>query len=175
MNRFILWTVGGFAVLSAAYLGFVKLAFAPDVPAQVAEARQMDAAAPSPAAVPAPPPPAVAQARPAPQTSPLPAARADTSAAAADTAAVRRLTVELARRTREVAHVGKPVARHVASGTLGLGPDGCTEREGVRLCLVPSPVGGWQVVGASQGYAVAARGPAALGDPLAVRVVDPED
>ena len=171
MNRYILWTVGGFAVLSAAYLGFVKLAFAPDGPAQVAEAPPLEAVAPPAVPVPEPPPRDVAQPRPAP----LPAARPDTSAAAADTAAVRRLTVELARRTREVAHVGKPVARHVASGTLGLGPDGCTEREGVRLCLVPSPVGGWQVVGASQGYAVAARGPAALGDPLAVSVVAPED
>lgn len=172
MSRFVLWIAGVVALLSAAYLGFVKLAFAPDAeaPAVVVEAERPEPLVARPAAPVVSPAPA----RP-PSTAPRPAAPppprpmpADTADAPPDTAAVRRLTVELAEQTRDVAHVGKTVAPHVATGVLGLGPDGCKTTGEVQLCLVPSSTGGWKIVGAAGGYAVTARGPAALGEPIAV-------
>ena len=179
MNRLILWTVGGVALLSAAYLGFVKLAFDAGPPPEPA-AVSAPAAPPTSYAElvrPEATPSANAAAAPSPARRTEPAQRTEPTApspepvadsTAADTAAVRRLTVELAERTRRAAHVGKPVARHVARDVLALGEDGCTTTDGVRLCLVDHPVGGWQVVGAAGGFAVTARGPATLGDAVAV-------
>ena len=182
MPRFVLWAVGAVALLSAAYLGFVKLAFEPaelpapatQTPAEAARPTMTRSAAPPPPAAPLPPRPATAPPAPMPEpAAPDPvapgAAISDTSAAS-DVDAVKRITLALAEQARASAHVGKAVPAHVASGRLQLGDDGCKTTDGVRLCLSASDVGGWRVVGTSGATSVTVRGPERLGEPLDTRV-----